>query len=106
MVDVCVVAGTLGVLTAAVLAAVPRWTGSAEQIAGTAALELVLRDAQQRALSEGRPLCVDAVTWAVEPGECGAGNNGATFFADGSATPTTFRVGTDIVTLDASGETG
>ncbi len=104
LVDVCMAVATVGVLTGAVLAAVPRWTGGADEVADRTGLELLLRDVQQQAVGDGRTLCVEAATRAVLPGECAADRAGVTFFADGSATSGTFRAGPDIVTLDGSGQ--
>ena len=106
LVDVCAVVATVGVLTVAVVAAVPRWTGGAQQRATVTSLQLLLRDAQHQAIEERRPLCVDAGTWTVAPGRCGSERDGVTFFADGSAIPGTFRVGPDILTVDSSGSSG
>ena len=102
MVDVCAAVATVGALTVAVLAAVPRWTGGAEQIADRTSLELLLRDVQHQAVGEGRTLCVDAGTRTVLPGECDG--DGVTFFADGSATPWTFQVGSESLIVDESGQ--
>ena len=96
----------MGVLTVAVLAAVPRWTGDAEQFADTTSLELVLRGAHHRAVAEGHPLCVDAATRTAAPGECGPARGGVTFFPDGSATPGVFRVGSELARVDESGQVG
>jgi hypothetical protein len=97
------VVATLGVLTVAVVAAVPRWTGEAHRTVTVTSLQLLLRDAQQRAIGDGHSMCVDARTWTVLRGACGPERDGVTFFADGTATPGAFQVGLDTVAVDSSG---
>ncbi|HUR74274.1 MAG TPA: hypothetical protein VMZ00_08355 [Sporichthya sp.] len=107
LVSVCAAVATLGVLTVLVAEAVPRWTGSAEQAADLTSLQLLLRETQQRALGDGRSMCVrfDPTTegWSVLSRGCPDGGGGVTFFRDGSATPATLPVGVDTVTVDSSG---
>lgn len=107
LVEVCGATAVLGVVTAAALAMVPSWLDGARQSATTTSLVSILKDTQQRAASEGRPMCVDldlaAQTWSVLRGACESGRDGVTFLADGSATPGTFRLGPDTVTVSSSG---
>lgn len=105
LVDVCVAVATVGVLTVAVAAALPRWMEGAHQSAEVTSLQRLLRDTQHEAIVEGRPRCVEARTLIVRRGACGPQREGVTFFADGSATPGTFPVGSDTVTVDSSGST-
>jgi hypothetical protein len=73
-------------------------------VATVAALQRLLRDTQQAAIGEGWPHCVVAGTWRVLREPCGP-RDGVTFFADGSATPRTLRVGPDTVRVDPTGST-
>lgn len=105
LVDVCAAVATVGVMMVLLAVAVPRWTDSARNHADVTSLQRLLRDAQQEAIDEGRPRCVEDQTWKVLRGACGGGRGGVTFFADGSATPRTLSVGPDTLTVDPSGST-
>lgn len=104
LVGICLAAATVGVLTAVVSSAAPRWTAEAQNRAEIVELQMVLRDAQQRAVAEGRPTCVpfatSGATWHARPGPCGTDVEGVTFFPDGSATPGTFRLSTASLTVE------
>ncbi|WP_019874593.1 hypothetical protein [Sporichthya polymorpha] len=88
LVGICVAAATVGVLTAVVASAAPRWTSDAQDRAEQAERQLVLRDAQQRAVGEDRPMCVERESgrWTVRPAECDVDSAGTTVFPDGSVT--------------------
>lgn len=107
LIEVCGVTVVVGVVTAVALTAVPGWLDGARRDAATSSVSVVLKDAQRRAVTEGRAMCVDvnppAQTWAVTSGRCRPGREGVTFFADGSATPRTLHVGRDTLTVDAAG---
>lgn len=105
LVDVCVAVATVGVLTVGVVAAVPRWADGASQRAEVQSLQRLLREAQQEAIGEGRPRCVETATLIVRRGACGPDREGVTFFGDGAATPRAIPVGSDTLTVDSSGST-
>lgn len=107
LVEICGVTAVVGVVTAAALTLVPSWLDNAHQTASTTSLVALLRDTQQRAVADGRTMCVDldlaARAWSVRRGVCAADRDGITFFADGSATPGSFVLGSDILTVGSSG---
>ncbi len=108
LVEVCGATAVVGAVTAIALTMVPSWLDDARQDAATTSLTSVLKVAQQRAVGEGRAMCVEldlpAQTWSVKRGQCDPAREGVTFFANGSATPKTMRLGADNVTVDASGD--
>ncbi|GAA0635562.1 hypothetical protein GCM10009547_44640 [Sporichthya brevicatena] len=89
LVGICLAAATVGTLTAVVASAAPRWTADAQDRADVAERQLVLRDAQQRAVAEDGPMCVErtAGRWAVRAAECTADSAGTTVFPDGTVSP-------------------
>lgn len=107
LVEICGATAVLGVVTAVALSMVPSWLDGARQTATTTSLVSTLRDTQQRAVTDGRSMCVDldlsARTWSVVRGSCEPDRDGVTYFADGSATPKSFRLGPDTVNVDSSG---
>ena len=107
LIEVCGATVVVGVVSAVALSAVPAWLDGARRNATTSSVLAVLTDAQRRAVTDGRPMCVEVnrppETWSVAAGRCRPDREGVTFFADGSATPKTVHVGRDTLTVDATG---
>lgn len=76
MTEIIVTIGIAGVLMAAAVGGWNRWSGAAAQEGTATTIQAVLRDAQQRAVTEGTSVCVafdiDAETWTVSRGACGS----------------------------------
>lgn len=75
LVELCWTMAIFGVLAAIAVTPMHSWMGGTQQTATTSALEALLRETQQRAVTEGRALCVDfdldTQTWQVLRGACG-----------------------------------
>lgn len=105
LVELCFTMLIFGVLAGIGVTALHRWISGSQQTATTASIEALLRETQQRAVTEGRTLCVDfdltAQTWSVLRGACtgtgqvrlegpvrpeGGARVGAAMFATGTTT--------------------
>lgn len=80
MTEIIVTIGIAGVLMAVAVGGWNRWSGAADQEGTATTIQAVLRDAQQRAVTEGNSVCVafdlkdgdDNGGWTVSRGTCGA----------------------------------
>lgn len=80
MTEIIVTIGIAGVLMAVAVGGWNRWSGAADQEGTATTIQAVLRDAQQRAVTEGNSVCVafdledsnDNGGWTVSRGACGA----------------------------------
>lgn len=78
MTEIIVTIGIVGVLMAVAVGGWTRWSGAADQEGTATTIQAVLRDAQQRAVTEGTSVCVafdvdgDEQGWTVSRGACGA----------------------------------
>jgi prepilin-type N-terminal cleavage/methylation domain-containing protein len=74
LVEMCFTMAVFGVLVAAGSTSMLHWTVVHRQKSTVAGLDALFRETQQRAVTEGRPMCVDfdltAQTWAVYRGAC------------------------------------
>lgn len=74
LVEVCLGVGVVGVVTAVALTSFDGLVASGSESADEVAIEVLLRDAQQRAVAEGRAMCVDvdreSRTYALVKGAC------------------------------------
>jgi len=75
LIEVCWAMAIFGVVAGIAVTSLHRWMGGAQQTATTSSLEALLRETQQRAVTEGRSICVDfdltAQSWTVLRGVCG-----------------------------------
>lgn len=76
MTEIIVTIGIAGVVMAFAVGGWTRWSGAADQEGTATTIQAVLRDAQQRAVTEGTSVCVafdtGAGQWTVLRGACGA----------------------------------
>jgi prepilin-type N-terminal cleavage/methylation domain-containing protein len=75
LIELCAAMSIFGILAAISVNSLHGWMAASRQTATTSSLEALLRETQQRAVTEGRTLCVDfdlgTQTWAVLRGTCG-----------------------------------
>ncbi|GAA0635554.1 hypothetical protein GCM10009547_44630 [Sporichthya brevicatena] len=74
LVELCSSLMIFGILAGVGVTALHSWTAGSRQTATTSALEALLRQTQQRAVTEGRTLCIDfdlaTQNWSVLRGPC------------------------------------
>ncbi|WP_019874594.1 GspH/FimT family pseudopilin [Sporichthya polymorpha] len=74
LVELCSSLMIFGILSAIGVTTLHSWTAGSRHTATTSALEALLRQTQQRAVTEGRTLCIDfdlaAQSWSVLRGSC------------------------------------
>lgn len=75
LVELCFTLMIFGIVAGTAVASLHRWITGSQQTATTSSLEALLRETQQRAVTEGRSLCVDfnvaAQSWSQYRGACG-----------------------------------
>jgi prepilin-type N-terminal cleavage/methylation domain-containing protein len=75
LIELCAAMSIFGILSVIAIAPMHRWMAGTRQGSTTSAVEALLRETQQRAVTEGRSLCVafdlTAQTYSVLRGACG-----------------------------------
>jgi prepilin-type N-terminal cleavage/methylation domain-containing protein len=75
LVEVCFTLAVFGTLAGIAVGSLHRWTAGTRQTSTTSALEALLRETQQRSVTEGRSMCVNfdlsGQSWSVLRGVCG-----------------------------------
>jgi type II secretory pathway pseudopilin PulG len=75
LVELCFTLMIFGIITGTAVTSFHRWITGAQHTATTSSLEALLRETQQRSVTEGRSLCVNfdvaAQNWSQYRGACG-----------------------------------